>query len=51
VIEADLIVWAAGVKGADEIKLMSDLALTRGNQIVVRPTSQTETDDRIFALG
>ena len=51
VIEADLIVWAAGVKGADEIKLMSDLALTRGNQIVVRPTLQTETDDRIFALG
>lgn len=50
-IDADLIVWAAGVKGAEEIKLMSDLALTRGNQIVVRPTLQTETDDRIFALG
>ena len=51
VIEADLIVWAAGVKGAEEIKTMSDLELTRGNQIVVRPTLQTKTDDRIYALG
>ena len=51
VIEADLIVWAAGVKGAEEIRMMSDLELTRGNQIVVRPTLQTVTDDRIYALG
>ncbi len=51
VIDADLIVWAAGVKGAEEIKTMSDLELTRGNQIVVRPTLQTKTDDRIYALG
>lgn len=51
VIASDLIVWAAGVKGAEEIKTMSDLALNRGNQIVVRPTLQSETDDRIFALG
>ncbi len=51
VIDADLIVWAAGVKGADEIRTMGDLALTRGNQIIVRPTLQTETDDRIYALG
>jgi NADH dehydrogenase len=51
VIEADLIVWAAGVKGADEIRTMGDLELTRGNQIVVRPTLQSTTDDRIFALG
>ncbi len=51
VIDADLIVWAAGVKGADEIKTLGDLELTRGNQIVVRPTLQTVTDDRIYALG
>jgi NADH dehydrogenase len=51
VIEADLIVWAAGVKGADEIATMGDLELTRGNQIVVRPTLQSVTDDRIYALG
>ena len=51
VIAADLIVWAAGVKGADELRTMSDLELTRSNQIVVRPTLQSVTDDRIFALG
>ena len=51
VIDADLIVWAAGVKGADELKTMSDLELTRGNQIVVRPTLQSVTDDHIYAIG
>lgn len=51
VVAADLIVWAAGVKGADAIATMSDLELNRGNQIVVRPTLQSVTDDRIYALG
>ena len=51
VIDADLIVWAAGVKGADEIRTMGDLELTPGNQIVVRPTLQSTNDDRIYALG
>ncbi|WP_448658931.1 NAD(P)/FAD-dependent oxidoreductase [Sphingomonas sp. CJ99] len=50
-IPSDLIVWAAGVKGADEVAGMSDLELTRSNQFVVRPTLQTSRDDRIFALG
>ena len=51
VIDADLIVWAAGVKGADEIRTMGDLELTPGNQIVVRPTLQSTNDDRVYALG
>ncbi|MFN8733350.1 MAG: NAD(P)/FAD-dependent oxidoreductase, partial [Hyphomonadaceae bacterium] len=51
VIPSNLILWAAGVKGADEIRTMGDLELTRGNQIIVRPTLQTTTDDRIYALG
>lgn len=50
-LKADLIVWAAGIKGADEIKTMSDLELTGSNQIVVRPTLQSATDHRIYALG
>jgi len=50
-IEADLIVWAAGVKASDATRGMSDLELTRGNQFVVRPTLQTTKDDRIFAIG
>lgn len=50
VIEADLIVWAAGVKGAD---FLSDLGLeTNGrNQIIVTDTLQTKDDPSIFALG
>jgi len=49
-IEADLIVWAAGVKGAP---FLSELGLdtTPRHQILVRDTLQTVTDDCIFALG
>ena len=50
-IPADLIVWAAGVKGADGVTEMSDLELNRLSQFVVRPTLQTTLDDHIFALG
>ena len=50
-VEADLIVWAAGVKAANETRGMSDLELARGNQFVVRPTLQTTKDERIFAIG
>lgn len=49
-IHSDLMVWAAGVKGAD---FLSELGLTTNNrnQIVVRDTMQTIDDDHIFALG
>jgi NADH dehydrogenase len=50
-IEADLKVWAAGVKGADFLKGIAGLETNAGNQLVVRPTLQTTRDDRIFALG
>ena len=39
-IEADLMVWAAGVKGADFIAQLG-LEVTPRNQIVVKPTLQT----------
>lgn len=48
---ADLVVWAAGVKGADGIQQMSDLELSRLDTFVVKPTLQTTKDDNIFALG
>lgn len=49
-IEADLMVWAAGVKGAE---FLSGLGLETNsrNQFVVRDTLQTVSDDDIFALG
>jgi NADH dehydrogenase len=50
-IEAELKVWAAGVKGADFLKEIGGLETTRGNQLVVRPTLQTTHDDRVFAIG
>ena len=49
-IEADLAVWAAGVKGALPPD-MDGLELSRSNQLVVGPTLQTSQDPRIFAIG
>jgi NADH dehydrogenase len=50
-IEADLRVWAAGVKGEDSLKDIGGLETSRSNQLVVGPTLQTTRDERIFALG
>ena len=50
-IEADLKVWAAGVRGADGMSGIGGLETTPTNQLAVRPTLQTTRDDRIFALG
>ncbi|WP_395646156.1 NAD(P)/FAD-dependent oxidoreductase [Terricaulis sp.] len=50
-IEADLRVWAAGVKGADFLQGIGGLETNAANQLVVGPTLQTTRDDRIFALG
>jgi NADH dehydrogenase len=50
-IEADLRVWAAGVKGAPIHGSLDGLELNRSLQIVVRPTLQSTTDDRVFAMG
>lgn len=49
-IEADLMVWAAGVKGADFLSTLG-LETNNRNQIIVRDTLQVMGDDRIFALG
>ncbi len=49
-IDADLIVWAAGVKGPE---FLSELGLETNprNQIIVTETLQTVTDEDIFAIG
>ncbi|MBC7506630.1 MAG: NAD(P)/FAD-dependent oxidoreductase [Sandarakinorhabdus sp.] len=51
VIPADIMVWAAGVKGADFLKEIGGLETSRGNQLVVRATLQTTRDPAIFAIG
>ncbi len=50
-INADIMVWAAGVKGADFLANIGGLETTRNNQLVVHPTLQTTLDDSIFAIG
>lgn len=49
-IEADLLVWAAGVKAPPLLATLG-LQTNRNNQLVVRETLQTTTDERIFAIG
>ena len=50
-IEADVLVWAAGIKVPDYFAQMSDLETNRINQWKVKPTLQTTLDDTIYALG
>jgi NADH dehydrogenase len=49
-IEADLLVWAAGVKAPPLLATLG-LETNRNNQLVVRETLQTTLDERIFAIG
>ncbi|WP_427145239.1 NAD(P)/FAD-dependent oxidoreductase [Rhizobium pisi] len=50
-LNAELKVWAAGVKASDACASLDGLEVTRNNQIVVGPTLQTTLDPRIFAVG
>lgn len=50
-IEADLMVWAAGIKAPDFMKEIGGLETNRINQLVVTPTLQTTRDESIYAIG
>nr|WP_024967749.1 NAD(P)/FAD-dependent oxidoreductase [Pantoea sp. IMH] len=50
-IEADLMVWAAGIKAPDFMKEIGGLETNRINQLVVEPTLQTTLDADIYAIG
>ncbi|MEO8849531.1 MAG: NAD(P)/FAD-dependent oxidoreductase [Casimicrobiaceae bacterium] len=47
----DLVVWAAGVKAPDWLAHFGGLATNRINQIIVRDTLQSASDDDVFAIG
>ncbi|HEM8494320.1 TPA: NAD(P)/FAD-dependent oxidoreductase [Burkholderia multivorans] len=49
--EADLMVWAAGVKAPEFMQALGGLDTNRANQIVVGPTLQATADEHIFAIG
>jgi NADH dehydrogenase len=50
-IAAELVVWAAGVKGPNVLRQLDGLETSRGNQLVVLQTLQTTKDPAIFAMG
>lgn len=50
-IDADLIVWAAGIKVADFMANIAGLETNRINQLAVNQFLQTTLDARIFAIG
>ena len=50
-VEAEIVVWAAGVKAPDFLNNLAGLETNRLNQLVVLPTLQTTRDSDIFALG
>jgi NADH dehydrogenase len=50
-LQAELVVWAAGVKAPDFLADLAGLETNRIHQLVVRPTLQTSKDDNIFAIG
>ena len=51
IIETDVTIWAAGIKGPEFLQNLDGLESNRTNQLLVRPTLQTTLDDNIFALG
>jgi NADH dehydrogenase len=51
VVPAELVVWAAGVKGPDVLRDLDGLEVNRGNQLVVNPDLSTTRDPDIFAIG
>jgi len=50
-ITAELVVWAAGVKGPDVLAKLDGLEVSRSGQLVVTDTLQTTRDPNIFAFG
>ena len=50
-LPAELVVWAAGVKGPAFLKDLGGMENSRLNQLVVGPSLQTTRDPSIFAIG
>jgi NADH dehydrogenase len=50
-VPSELVVWSAGVRGADVLASLDGLEVGRANQLVVLPTLQTTRDPDVFAIG
>ena len=51
VLEADLALWAAGIKAPDGLADIGGLETDPSHRLMVRPDARTTRDDRIFAIG
>jgi NADH:ubiquinone reductase (H+-translocating) len=50
-IASELVVWSAGVRGADLLSNLDGLEFNRNNQLITLPTLQATRDPDIFAIG
>lgn len=50
-LPADMVIWAAGVKGQEGARSLTDFELNHAGQIKVKSTLQTTIDENIFAFG
>ncbi|WP_286238701.1 NAD(P)/FAD-dependent oxidoreductase [Neptuniibacter halophilus] len=50
-MEADMMIWAAGVKAPDFLADLYKFELNRNNQIMVKPSLQCSNDENIFVIG
>jgi NADH dehydrogenase len=50
-VPAELVVWAAGVKGPDVLAHLDGLEVSRDGRLVVTETLQTTRDPNIFSFG
>ena len=50
-LDAELMVWAAGIKAPDFLASFDGLEANRLNQLLVNAKLQTTNDDRIYAIG
>ncbi len=50
-LEAELMVWAAGIKAPDFLHKLAGLENNRINQLLVNAKLQTTQDNRIYAIG
>lgn len=50
-IDADLMIWAAGVKAPEFVKDIEGFETTRNNQILVKGNLQTANFDNVYVIG
>ena len=51
IIHSDIMLWAAGVKAPDFMQNIGQLATNSLNQLIIGPTLQSISDERVFAIG